>query len=78
MARMGLTVSRRVAKKAVDRNRLKRLARESFRVQRKLPSWDFVVLAKPLAATAASGELRLSLDAHFERLRHKAGARRDG
>src|ERR1700741_2442467 len=30
-ARLGLTVARRVAKRAVDRNKLKRLARQSFR-----------------------------------------------
>jgi ribonuclease P protein component len=78
VARLGLTISRRVAKRAVDRNRLKRLARETFRVQRHLPSWDFVVLAKPGAAAAEQGALRASLEHHFVRLRNVAAAASHG
>jgi ribonuclease P protein component len=74
VARLGLTVSRRAAKRAVDRNKLKRLARESFRHQRAPPPWDFVVLARPGADRAARRELRASLDGHFERLAKSAGA----
>ena len=74
IARLGLTISRRAAKRAVDRNRLKRLARETFRLQRNLPPWDFVVLAKPGAADADKRSLRASLDQHFVRLRNIAAA----
>jgi len=73
-ARLGLTISRRSAKRAVDRNKLKRLARESFRHQR-LPAWDFVVIAKPGAAAADKQVLRASLDAHFKRLTGPGTAR---
>jgi ribonuclease P protein component len=69
-ARLGLTVSRRVAKRAVDRNRLKRLARETFRML-DLPSLDFVVIAKADAKRASAPELRASLEQHFLRLRNK-------
>ena len=71
-------MSRRAAKRAVDRNRLKRIAREIFRTQKDLPHWDFVVMAKPLAATTPSAALRESLTEHFERLRQKAVLAGDG
>jgi ribonuclease P protein component len=73
-ARLGLTVARRVAKRAVDRNKLKRLARESFRLHPELPAWDFVVLARPGAHTAERKVLRASLDRHFEQLTKAAAA----
>ena len=78
VARLGLTISRRVAKRAVDRNRLKRLARESFRAQRALPAFDFVVVAKPGAEQSDREALRASLDRHFERLRAQISVGRNG
>lgn len=48
-ARLGLIVSKKVAMKAVERNRLKRLIRESFRCQPNLKPADYVVMAKPSA-----------------------------
>jgi ribonuclease P protein component len=78
LARLGLTISRRAAKRAVDRNRLKRLAREAFRMQQSLPPWDFVVLAKAGADRAERRALRESLDRHFERLMNIALAGRNG
>jgi ribonuclease P protein component len=74
VARLGLTVSRRAAKRAVDRNKLKRLARESFRHLRTLPSWDFVVLARAGADKAERRVLRASLDKHFAQLMQVAAA----
>jgi ribonuclease P protein component len=74
-ARLGLTMSKRAAKRAVDRNKLKRLARESFRQQRQLPPWDFVVMAKPGAATADKLALRSSLDGHFKRIGNRVNTR---
>jgi ribonuclease P protein component len=77
-ARLGLAISRRAAGRAVDRNRLKRLARESFRSQQALPPLDYVVVAKPGAAVASKQQLRESLDRHFERLRRQASRVADG
>jgi len=70
-ARLGLTMSRRSAKRSVDRNRLKRLAREAFR-NKELPALDFVVMSKPGAAAADKRILRQSLDAHFDNLAARA------
>ncbi len=45
-ARLGLAVSRKVSKRAVDRNRIKRCARESFRLNcADLPCGDAVLVA---------------------------------
>lgn len=45
--RLGLTVAKKHLKRAHDRNRIKRLCRESFRLlQHNLPNYDFVVVAK--------------------------------
>lgn len=46
-ARLGLTVAKRVAKRAVDRNRIKRIARDSFRRHRELlAGLDLVLVAR--------------------------------
>ena len=45
--RIGLTVAKKHVKRAHERNRIKRLTRESFRLlQHELPAMDFVVVAK--------------------------------
>jgi ribonuclease P protein component len=61
--RLGLAVSRRVSKLAVQRNRIKRCVRESFRRHgcSRLPPLDVVVTAKPEAAAAATAELAQDL-----------------
>lgn len=47
-SRLGLVVPKKVLKRAVWRNRVKRIAREAFRqTQKSYPNVDFVVLAKP-------------------------------
>lgn len=45
--RLGLTVAKKHLKRAHDRNRIKRIVRESFRLkQHELPHADFVFVAK--------------------------------
>lgn len=53
--RLGLVVGRKAAARAVDRNRLKRLIRESFRRNCQLEGLDVVIVARP-AARAYSNE----------------------
>lgn len=68
-ARLGLAISRRNAPRAVDRNRIKRLVRESFRAERDaLRPVDLVVMAKPGARTATNAELVSALQHHWRRL----------
>lgn len=65
-ARLGLAVSRRVSRKAVVRNRIKRHIRESFRAQQdKLAGMDIVVLARAQAAQGLPQEAQESLRRHW-------------
>ncbi len=46
-AQLGLAISKKICRSAVDRNRLKRIVRETFRLQQQyLGSWAFVVMAR--------------------------------
>ncbi len=68
-ARLGLVVPKRVDKRAVERNRLKRIIRESFRQDPiQALALDLVVIAKASAAGADSPRLRRSLERHWRRL----------
>lgn len=60
-ARLGFIVSKKRVKLAVQRNRIKRCLRETFRqVQHELPSFDVVFLAKSHLAELSNEELQLS------------------
>jgi ribonuclease P protein component len=66
-ARIGIAVSRKVARAAVARNRIKRQVRESFRAaQQGLGGLDLVILAQPPARDATNPELRSSLERHWQ------------
>ncbi|HET9835893.1 MAG TPA: ribonuclease P protein component [Rhodanobacteraceae bacterium] len=78
-ARLGLAVSRRVSKRAVDRNRIKRNARESFRRARvRVPAFDLLLIARQQAVTATGPALRADLDAAWSRLKPLKHARVPG
>ena len=67
-ARLGLTVAKRVAKRAVDRNRIKRIARDSFRHHREqLAGLDLVLVARGGIAELSRGALRETLEALWQR-----------
>ncbi|MBP8098648.1 MAG: ribonuclease P protein component [Arenimonas sp.] len=68
--RLGVTVSKRVDKLSVGRNRIRRQVKESFRLLRQsLPAGDYVLLARPEAAQADNAALRAELLSLFERAR---------
>jgi ribonuclease P protein component len=72
-ARLGLAVSRKTAPRAVDRNRLRRQIRESFR--RHIPDiadLDIVVMAQPRATLSDNARLRAALSEHWKHIHRDA------
>lgn len=68
-ARLGMVVSKKVSRLAVQRNRIKRQVRESFRRNRQqMPALDLVVMARYRAAARSNAELARSLQQHWQRL----------
>lgn len=66
--RLGLTVAKKHLKRAHDRNRIKRLCRESFRLlQHDLPNCDFVIVAKPGIGKLDNRTLSQTLDKLWKR-----------
>jgi len=71
-ARLGLAISKKAARKAIQRNRLKRLVRESFRQwQNQLPNIDIVVLAKPEAVNMRNPEINQALERNWVSMKTK-------
>jgi ribonuclease P protein component len=71
--RLGMVIAKRLLARAVDRNRVKRCVRESFRlVLPELPACDFVVrlIAKPIP-----GDEARDLSRTFKRAGHRAVAK---
>ena len=78
-ARLGLAISRRVSKRAVRRNRIKRLARDSFRHNRgELPAFDILLIARSGADLADNASLRAELEALWKRIAALNGTGRTG
>jgi ribonuclease P protein component len=67
--RLGLAIAKKRIRRAVGRNRLKRLIRESFRdVQPQLNGLDIVVLARDKVGAAPNEEVFASLARHWRNL----------
>ena len=68
-ARLGLVVAKKNIRRAHERNRIKRLVRESFRQRRdRLPPLDLIVLARSAGQEAENQQLFHSLHRHWRRL----------
>jgi len=62
-SRLGLAIAKKRAKRAVDRNKIKRVAREAFRHQRNsLSGLELVVMNRDAATKASTQDLRESID----------------
>lgn len=69
-ARMGVVVAKKVDKRAVGRNRIKRLVRETFRqMAHDIGNVDLIVRAKQPMHRAQAHEARAALVRLFERYR---------
>jgi ribonuclease P protein component len=69
VARLGLSIAARAAPLAVDRNRVRRLIRESFRHhQTRLPAADIVVGLRGGLADADNRQLRHALEQLWQKL----------
>lgn len=63
--RLGLAIAKKSVRLAVDRNRIKRLIRESFRHQTELPSIDIIAMCRKGAVELPSQEIRTQLDTQW-------------
>ena len=76
-SKLGMAVSRKVDRRAVARNRLKRIIRESFRAHYRptrdpLPA-DFVVLPRARAVSTPNAKLFEHLSRHWRRIDQRLG-----
>lgn len=72
ISKLGITVSKKVSKRAVDRNRIKRQIREWFR-KNKLSCLhlDVIITAKPIVNTKTNQEIQRSLNDLWQKVQKK-------
>lgn len=72
-ARLGLVIGKKQLKRAVDRNRVKRIIRERFRCQRSLlPACDLILRLMSKPDLQDTNALASDLDQLFQRLKRQA------
>ena len=76
--RVGLVIAKKNIAKAVQRNRVKRQLRESFRYnQSLLPTLDIVILARSGLGTLSNEQLRQKIEKHWTDLIRKTSKTSD-
>lgn len=69
--RLGLVIGKRVSPRAVDRNRMRRIIREAFRLNAgELPALDIVVMQRQKRLPDATTPITTLLDVAWRRLRN--------
>jgi len=72
-SRLGLIIAKKHVKLAVQRNRLKRLSRESFRTNNAtFPNFDLVLLAKKGAGTRSNNQCVKELEFIWRKFKNRA------
>jgi ribonuclease P protein component len=69
--RLGLAIAKKKVKRAVDRNRIKRIIRNTFRLQPDLGCFDFVVIANAGLAKRDNQAIEQSLIAQCQKIQKK-------
>lgn len=73
--RLGLALAKKSIPLAVSRNRIKRQARDSFRLnQQNLPAVDIVILGRPAAVKGSPAQLRAALQNFWKRIAESCAA----
>ena len=72
-ARIGLIFAKKNLKLAVQRNRIKRRIRETFRLNQHLPALDIIVLGRQGLAQLDNGQVNLAIQDLWQRLERKYG-----
>lgn len=68
-ARLGLVIGKRVANSAVARNQIKRIMRESFRLNHEqLKGFDIIILGRQQCDTLDKAKLREGIDKLWQKL----------
>ena len=74
-SRVGIIVAKKHVRRAIRRNRIKRLIREQFRLNRPSPNLDLVVLARSAADTMDNAQITSELVQLWSDLEKKAIAK---
>ena len=67
-ARLGLIIQKKQVQKAHDRNHIKRILRESFRIQDDLPCIDVIILARNKVDTRKQEQWKIQINKVWEKL----------